>query len=234
METAGSSREAPQSDVKAPHAVVAVGFVARALENPAESAITNARSMSHEMEAILVHDDRHGPYGRLILSGGDAPSGMICFPDGNKVAMDVDSIIAPMPRGVVPESRWAHNLGMTALQKDITEVLSGNRSPGLEAVLSPAGPFRTRLVRSLDLLEESHRWPPRFQHFADAVRATAMPTWVWVTEAFPSTETSPSSVGVCTDSPPLARIILNATQLRFAEQKLVLASHVGDVLVRLS
>ena len=172
-----------------------------------------------------MHDDRWGQFARLTpyTSDGDIHSMLIEYylrdEDIEKltdeyrppVAVDVEAFIVPLPTDVILTSQYAHTLGVAYVRSGASA-----RSIAIDSL----GPYRTYLCLSSVLKEASWRWEAGVQERAEEFRRTPMSKWVWVTECYPKGTVAPEQ------AEPLARVVMDATQLRFAKQRLVLAAYI--------
>jgi len=147
--------------------------------------IPTAGSFRDGVRALIVHDDRSGPYGRLTIVQEPAKSvagRMYCdltfegTTQPERVA--VLAILVPLPNGVHTISTRAHVKGRDWLALAYKSE-TGIGLPGQSLA------FRTRLWDSVGLKRASFSWQQ--QGAAADLRETALPHWVWVTEAYEGT-----------------------------------------------
>jgi hypothetical protein len=199
------------------HALLAVGVRTEDRDLEASpSGSLGTRSFARDVSTVIVHDDRFGPFTELVP---DAPATCLSeaqYAVGSAQSFLVDALIVPLPSHVILLSQDAHALGVRHIQSLFAKVIDEPEY---------LGPFRTLLVRSIDLKEQSLTWPAQQQNVARQIRDLPLPQWVWVTEAYSPDSTSPRT------SQPIARAIYDSTQLHFTRDGLFLAGHVGGAFV---
>ena len=200
------------------HAVVAVGAQTSRSPVGGSRAGNAPSSFSPTVKNVLVHDDRWGLFGTLTPDSQGSLSCTINYPSKESKVAIVTALLVPLPRKVMLLSENAHALGKAFLAKVV------GQKPGMD---SYNGPFRTFLKRSTDLKKESRDWGVEVQDAAFQLRATPMSNWVWVTEAFPAGTPMPK------DTKPLARVVFDSTQLKFAKDRLFLTGHFDNQVLRL-
>lgn len=205
------------------HALVAIGMTVEAVDVADET--KTAPSFANGIKSILVHDDRWGQFAKLIpYTTDEKVHSMLVeyylnendvgkLEDNYKppLAIDVEAFIVPLPTDVILTSQYAHTLG-------VAYVRSGAKKREIPA--GSLGPYRTYMCLSSVLKEASRSWETVVQKSAEEFRRTAMSKWVWVTECYPKGTKSPDQ------QEPIARVVMDATQLRFAKQRLVLAAYI--------
>ncbi len=200
------------------HVVLAVGL--QTLEGTPEPHHPDSvgYSFTRLVDSVIVHDDRWGCFSVLRPKGTNPGSLDVTLhhygDPTDKKSAQITALIVPLPQAIVTGSRHAHALGVDTLKTVIQEKM-GKNLPGYN------GPFRTVAHRSIDFKKDCLKWDSSLQGIARKFRALAMPRWVWVTEAYPP-ETSAPTAGS-----PIARVVIDATQLRFNKDRLILAWHVG-------
>lgn len=184
------------------HAVTAIGF----RWNPNGDMDDASRSSTVD---LLIHDDRYGCFGKFVLGSNEASfEGTVSFEsdrDEVEYKLDLDTAIVPLPRHVSLQGGDAISLG----RKYISEL-----ADKLDRTIPTS--FFARLVAGVDLKEESLDWRTELSVVSASIRGLALPRFVWVIEGFNDAFINE----------PIARAILDATQLRFAENRLVLAVHI--------
>lgn len=207
------------------HAVLAVGMD---LDGMPVVGTQKTLSYARTARAIYVHDDRYGPYGKFEFAEG-YPIGTLTYGgygtgqgpgDDPKPRtfenVEVDALIVPLPSGTVSRSEDAHTAGVRHLIE-----LFVNRDPTASVDELAC---QTYMIRSDELKAESLNWEEDVDDFAMMIRGTSLPKWVWVSEAYSSDVSDPES------SPPLGRVILDPTQIRFAKDAIRLSSHMFDYI----
>ncbi len=194
------------------HAVLAVGFNKKLILPPEKKAegITGSKSFSRAVESVIIHDDRFGAFGKIIPDPGGTLHARAEYENGVSNIIEITAMIAPLPIGVNLLSGESHRLGMRYLRQHFSDVL---QEPAYE------GPFQTSLKQSVEFKKETYYWPSEFKGPATRIRELAMPEWIWVTEAFLENHDSVDNKGA------VARVILDASQLRFNEKDIFIGGH---------
>lgn len=214
------SKEPPKEppNERKQHAVLGVGLQMFQSTKEPDAGDSVTKTFTKLVKSITVHDDRHGPYSTLDLNGHQNPM-VTLRPYGCKpTKVVVTALIVPLPQGVVLTSRWAHAFGFNNIKVHIKEIRGSEYN----------GRIRTMLKRSIDLKEESYKWTGA-QVIARKLRIVPMPRWVWVTEAYEE-ENDEAKITLLPKNQPFARMIIDATQLRFDNKHLLLAYHVDNTV----
>lgn len=218
IETKAKTKEVTRSGR---HAVLVIGLATegRPPEVKNDNSGFTTKRFSRTVTKLILHDDRYGPFGILELDQGSGfPVNVKYDVDEKNIQVTMTDMIIPVPGQVNMLSWDAHTMGSKFL-------IRAARSSKYLKQPSYIGPCRTFLTPSALLKKQSKLWKGKLSKVYAEIRDTAMPKWIWVTEAYPSDAVSPS------DSEPIARAILDATQLGQASETAFLVGHVERVII---